>query len=179
MQHAMATTHVDQREQGNQGTKQAEHAFTDQCRQQLLASQPSVEQATKLPGTVVEERQHNALQGFVTAWSGLMAINDLTGTAVFKEPQRVVGAVQVRRQFAVVRRAQAQQPVARGVARLAQQQVNMLIVSGIAVVEVAALVQLHQRFKGTAIRRLAETVDDDIAMCVDPGQALQGRHPFL
>ncbi|MNH31576.1 hypothetical protein D3C79_919550 [compost metagenome] len=55
----------------------------------------------------------------------------------------------------------------------------MLIVSGIAVVEVAALVQLHQRFKGTAIRRLAETVDDDIAMCVDPGQALQGRHPFL
>ncbi|MCY1416809.1 hypothetical protein D9M71_323260 [compost metagenome] len=61
LQQAMTTAHVDQGQQRDQRAEQAEHAFADQCRQQLLAGQAGIEQAAQLPGAVVEERQHHAL----------------------------------------------------------------------------------------------------------------------
>ncbi|MNC70288.1 hypothetical protein D3C75_1210820 [compost metagenome] len=74
-----------------------------------------------------------------------MAVDDVAGTAVFQQPQGVVGPVQVGGQVAVVARRQAQEPVAAGrFARLAQQQVDLLVIGAVAVIVVAPLVQPQQ-----------------------------------
>ncbi|MNF79598.1 hypothetical protein D3C76_714040 [compost metagenome] len=91
----------------------------------------------------------------------------------------MVGAVQVCSQFAVVGRAQAQQPVTRGIARLAQQQVDQTIVRAVAVVMVVTLVEPQQLVHNMTIRGGAEAVAEHLALGIDPHQALQGRQSGL
>jgi len=61
LQRALAAAHVDQGQHRQQGAEQHQQAFADQCRQQFLLGQLSVEQAAQLPGAVVDKGQHHAL----------------------------------------------------------------------------------------------------------------------
>ncbi|MNS55619.1 hypothetical protein D3C72_884560 [compost metagenome] len=112
LQRPLAAAHVDQGQHWQQGAEQHQQAFAEQRRQQLLLGQLGVEQAAQLPGTVVDEGQHHALQRLVAGIGWGMALQYLAVAAVFQQPQRVAGTIQMEGEGAVIVRRQAQQPVA-------------------------------------------------------------------
>ncbi len=145
LQGALATAHVDQRQHRQQRAEQHQHAFAEQRRQQPVAGQAGIEQATQLPGAVVDEGKHHALQRLFAGLPVPVALDDLAAAAVFQQPQGMGGAVKVTGQLLVVVAAQAQQPVAAVLlGRLAQQQVEPLIVGIVAIEKCPALIQLQQ-----------------------------------
>ncbi|MNP02004.1 hypothetical protein D3C76_938380 [compost metagenome] len=108
LQRPLAAAHVDQGQHRQQGAEQHQQAFAEQRRQQLLLGQLGVEQAAQLPGTVVDEGQHHALQRLVAGIGWGMALQYLAVAAVFQQPQRVAGTIQMEGEGAVVIRRQAQ-----------------------------------------------------------------------
>ncbi|MCY1449243.1 hypothetical protein D9M71_659690 [compost metagenome] len=102
LQRPLAAAHVDQGQHRQQGAEQHQQAFAKQRRQQLLLGQLGVEQAAQLPGAVVDEGQHHALQRLVAGVGWRMALQYLAAAAVFQQPQRVAGAIQVQGEGAVV-----------------------------------------------------------------------------
>ncbi|MCY1416808.1 hypothetical protein D9M71_323250 [compost metagenome] len=88
----------------------------------------------------------------------------------------MIRAVQVSGQVTVVARRQAQEPIAAGgFPRLAQQQVDLLVVGAVAVIEVAALVEPQQLVQRLVIGRTVQAVGLQAAIGADPGDTEQVR----
>ena len=102
LQRALAAAHVEQRQYRQQGTEQRQQALADQCRQQLLLGQACVEQATQLPGAVVDEGEHHALQRLAAGLHRSVAFQYLAAAAVFQQPERVARAVQMHGERLVI-----------------------------------------------------------------------------